>query len=272
MTHQALGAPSAAPPPRNYERYFVPAIGLPVAQSLIRAASLRPGERVLDVGCGTGVIARLAAREVRPGGTVAGLDPNPGMLGVAAAVVPSELGIEWHQASAESMPLPDGAFDVVLCQMALQFIPDRGQALGEMHRVLADGGRIALNVPGPAGPPFELLIDAMARHIGNEAAGFVRTVFALHDEGELDALMDKAGFRDTRMRAETLELMLPPPGDFLPQYIWSTPLSGIVAGASENARAAFEREVVAGWQRFVSGDGMRYRQRIVTVTARAIRG
>lgn len=267
MPVHALAPPSAAAPPENYEHYFVPAIGLPIARSLIRAAALRPGERVLDVGCGTGVVARLAAAQVGSVGSVAGLDPNPGMLAVAAAVTPSNLGIEWHQAGAESMPLPDRSFDVVLCQMALQFVPDRGQALAEMRRVLADLGRIALNVPGPAAPPFEILADAMARHLGDQAAGFVRTVFSLHDEAELQALLSGAGFRHPVTSAETPELRLPGPADFLRQYVWSTPLAAVVAKASEEAREALEREVVAAWQRFGNGGGMRYGQRVVTAMA-----
>ncbi|HUG37602.1 MAG TPA: methyltransferase domain-containing protein, partial [Candidatus Limnocylindrales bacterium] len=72
-------------PAENYERFFVPAIGRPLAVDLVREADLRPGERVLDAACGTGVVARLAAAEVGPDGEVAGLDVNPGMLAVAAA-------------------------------------------------------------------------------------------------------------------------------------------------------------------------------------------
>lgn len=135
-------------PPENYERYFVPAIGEPVARDLIDRAALRAGERVLDVACGTGIVARLAAEQVGETGTVAGLDVNPGMLAVARSVTPPETSIDWHEASAEDMPLPDDVFDVVLCQMGLQFMADKPAALSEMRRVLAPGGRIILNAPG----------------------------------------------------------------------------------------------------------------------------
>ncbi len=268
MAQQHFDRSFGATAPENYERFFVPAIGRPLAEDLVRVASLRVGERVLDVGCGTGVVTRLAAEQVGPGGKVAGLDVNPGMLAVAGSVTPPELGVEWHEAGAESMPLPDGAFDVVFCQMSLQFIPDRLRALREMQRVLTPGGRLVLSVPGPAAPMFEILADAMGRHIAPQAAGFVRAVFALNDEAELEALLKDAGFAQVTVRAENRELSLPAPRDFLWQYVGSTPLAALAAQADDAARSALEAEVVAGWQAFRSGGGMKYPQRVVIATAR----
>ena len=100
MSQQHYGRAFGGNAPENYERFFVPAIGAPVAADLIDIAALRPGERVLDVACGTGVVARLAAERVGTTGTVAGLDINPGMLVVARSVAPSGVAIEWHEASA----------------------------------------------------------------------------------------------------------------------------------------------------------------------------
>jgi ubiquinone/menaquinone biosynthesis C-methylase UbiE len=141
--------------PGNYERYFVPVIGAPLATDLIDIAGLRPGERVLDVACGTGIVARLAAERVGSTGTVTALDINPAMLAVARSVASPGMSIEWYESSAEAMPLPDEAFDVVLCQLGLQFFPDRLAALREMQRVLAPGGRLVICVVGPK-PPFSL--------------------------------------------------------------------------------------------------------------------
>lgn len=252
----------------NYERYFVPAIGRPVAEMLLSAADLRPGERVLDVGCGTGVVTRLAAERVGPDGTVAGLDPDPGMLAVARAAAPPGSAVEWHQASAGSIPLPDGSFDAVLCQMSLQFVPDRAVALSEMRRVLAGDGRLALNVPGPASPAFESLAEAMGRHVSPESDGFVRAVFALHDEDEISDLLRDAGFRDVEVVAETGELSLPAPKDFLWQYVSSTPLMAVVAEVDEEARTALEAEVLDRWREFEDGGRMTVRQRLVVATGR----
>jgi len=90
--------------PENYEKYFVPAIGAPLADDLIAVASLRPGEYVLDVACGTGVVTRRAAKQVGNKGFVVGLDVNPGMLSVARAATSSDSAIDWYEASAEAMP------------------------------------------------------------------------------------------------------------------------------------------------------------------------
>src|SRR5215210_3877545 len=130
-----------------YERYLVPAITSVWATDLVQRAALRPGERVLDVACGTGIVARLAAAQLGIDGAVVGLDLNTAMLAVARSLPPpAGVAITWTEASVLAMPFPEATFDVVLCQLGLQFFPDRPQALQEMHRVLVPGGRLALNV------------------------------------------------------------------------------------------------------------------------------
>src|SRR5215207_7678703 len=112
----------------NYERYFVPAIAAPLAAELIEVAALDAGERVLDVACGTGIVTRLAAERVAPSGSVAGLDVNPAMLAVARTVAAPGAAIEWHQSDAQATRFPDDAYDAAVCQMGLQFFPDKPAA------------------------------------------------------------------------------------------------------------------------------------------------
>lgn len=234
----------------NYERFFVPSIGAPVAADLLRAASLRPGERVLDAACGTGVVTKLAAEWVAPGGTVAGLDANPAMLAVARATTPSDVSIDWYEAPAEDLPFPDESFDAVLCGMGLQFFADKEAALREFHRVLVPGGRLVANVPGPTPPPLQIMADSLARHIGPESASFVHAVFSLHDPGDLRNLATQAGFEDVDVRSGVTSLELPPPAEFLWQYVSSTPLAATVAQADEERRAALENEFAERCQAF----------------------
>lgn len=267
MSTQHFDRSFGASAPQNYERFFVPVIGGPLAAVLLAAADLSAGERVLDAGCGTGVVARLAAEKVG-NGSVAGLDINPGMLAVARSAAPAAAAIEWHEASAESMPFPPAAFDVVLSQLSLQFMQDRPAAVGEMHRVLDDGGRLALSVAGPTAPLFAALASAVGRHIAPRAEGFVQQVFSLHEVKDIERLLDDAGFRAVHVAAHEETLSLPAPRDFLWQYAYSTPLASALAEAGDDALSALEDEVTAAWSEFEHGAGMRYDQRIVTATAR----
>jgi ubiquinone/menaquinone biosynthesis C-methylase UbiE len=251
----------------NYQRFFVPAIGAPVADDLIAVADLQPGERVLDVACGTGVVTRLAAERVGAAGSVTGLDINPGMLAVARSATPSDISIDWQEASAESMPFPDGAFDVVLCQMGLQFVPSKLTALREMRRVLTTGGRAVISVPGPKPPLFAIMTDALARHLSPKVASFGDLVFSMHDVDELKELMRSAGFRKIDVEAKPKTLRLPAPADFLWQYIHSTPLAEPATQAGEDKRAALERDVCVQWQDFAVDGSLSLQVGMTTATA-----
>jgi ubiquinone/menaquinone biosynthesis C-methylase UbiE len=239
--------------PENYERYFVPAIGQPLADALVDIAAVRPGQRVLDVACGTGIAARVAAERVGRDGLVAGADINPGMLAVARSTTDG-MPITWHEAAADARPFPDGTFDLVLCQLGLQFFPDRLGALRDMRRVLAPSGRAQVLVPGPAPEIFTILEEALASHFTPEVAAFVQVVFSLHDPDELRGLMADAGFRRPDARAHTRTLQLPSPEEFLWQYVHSTPLATAAADLDDHARAAVTRDVVVSWRPFRQQD------------------
>jgi ubiquinone/menaquinone biosynthesis C-methylase UbiE len=268
MSEQYYGKDYAGNPPANYESFFVPTIGAPMAKELVTEVAPRPGERVLDVACGTGVVAKLAAREVGATGSVVGQDVNPGMLAVARTTSPPDASIDWRASDAASMPFPDDSFDVETCQMGIQFMPDKPAALREMRRVLAQGGRLALNVPGPTPRMFAIMADGLARHVAEEAAGFVKQVFSLHEEAEIQELLKDAGFHDVSVQAGTKKLRLPPPAEFLWQYVHSTPLAGAVAKLDERRRGALQEDIVGRWQEFMKDGAMELHVRMVTATAR----
>ena len=241
--------------PENYERYFVPAIGRPLAEDLVARAGIAAGERVADVACGTGIVARLAAEQVAPDGTVSAVDMNPGMLAVAQQAVPADAPIAWHEADAAALPLDDASHDVVLCQLGLQFFPDKTAALRDAHRVLRTGGRVLLNVPGPEPELFSTLARALARHVSEQAAGFVHVVFSLHEPNELRRLLSDAGFSSPEATSSDITLRLPEPTAFLWQYIHATPLVSAIAALDDAQRAALEHDVVSEWQRHTTSAG-----------------
>ena len=174
----------------------------PWAEDLVRRAGLRPGDRVLDVASGTGLVARLAAPRVRWTGKVTGLDLNAGMLGVAR-----HLGLYVHppieliEGDVVDMPFPDGAFDAVLCQFGVQYFPDRLAAMKEMRRVTAAGGRMVFNVFRSVehNQGWIPLIEALDRHVGKDAGDIFRSIFAIKDPAIIRTAAAKAGWRDVRV-------------------------------------------------------------------------
>jgi len=239
-TYRALQGSAA----QRYQEFFVPAIGLPVAAELMRAAALQHGDVVLDVACGTGVIARLAAAAVGADGSVSGVDVAPEMLEVAQSVEQAGSSIDWRQADAASLPYPDESFDVVTCQMGLMFMEDRAAALSEMRRVTKLGGRVVVNTPGAIQPPFEQMARALAEHIAPEAVGFVHAVFSMDDRAELEAMLELAGLDEVETSGYSARLDLPGPAEMLWNYINLTPMAPIVAGASAEAKDAMEQQFI----------------------------
>jgi ubiquinone/menaquinone biosynthesis C-methylase UbiE len=250
--------------PEVYERELVPAVFRVWAPILVELAQLRPSERVLDVACGTGVVARIAATRVGPSGTVVGIDLNPGMLGVARSVVSpdSRSGgqLQWQEASADKLPFPDGSFNVVYCQLGLQFFADRPAALREMRRVLGTEGRLALMVWRGIheSPGFAVLADALQRHVGQAAAAIMRAPFGLSNADELEALVRAAGFQNVAIRQRSGTVRFPSVERFVLSYVAGSPLAGPVSQADDAARAALITDVRNALGNFTSNDELAF--------------
>ena len=167
-----------------YEEFFVPALFREWAPRVAAAAAIRPGQKVLDVACGTGVLAREAASRVAPGGEVCGLDRNEGMLAVARREAP---GIAWRQGLAEALPYDARRFDAVISQFGLMFFDDRRRALQEMLRVLRPGGRLAVAVWDrlETSPGYAAMTALLQRLFGERVAAGLRAPFVLGDPDEL---------------------------------------------------------------------------------------
>jgi ubiquinone/menaquinone biosynthesis C-methylase UbiE len=230
--------------PEVYERELVPAVFGGWAPMLVELAHPHPGERVLDLACGTGIVARLAAKRVGPTGAVVGVDLNPGMLGVARSVAATG-SLQWQEANADKLPFPDGSFNVVYCQLGLQFFPDRTAALREMRRVSDAKGRLAIMVWRgiQESPGFARLAEALERHIGQAAATIMRAPFALSNAGELEALVSTAGFQDVAVQQRKGTVRFPSVERFVLSYVAGSPLAVPVSQADDAAREALITDV-----------------------------
>ena len=257
-----------------YERYLVPAITSLWAADLVERAAPAPGERILDIACGTGIVARLAAERIGAG-QVVGLDLNPGMLAVARSVSGGHHPpIEWQQGSALELPFRDGSFDVALCQLGLQFFPDRTVALREMLRVLVPGGRLALSVYSAIErtPVALALAQALDQHLGPGASAVKRSEHALADVDELKRLVADAGFIDVTLEPVTQTIRFASPRDYVRLQIAATPMATMVAGMESERRDAvidaITASVVSSLNSHAAGEGLTSPQEAFVVQAR----
>ena len=181
-----------------YQEFFVPALFGPWAGQVCDAVQLTTGDNVLDVACGTGVVAIEALGRVGSGGAVTGLDINPDMLAVARSRLPD---IEWRQASVGSMPFPEGTFDAVTCQFGLMFFDDRSAALTEVWRVLKPTGRLAVAVWDTLdnSPGYAAVVDLLERLFGPEIASGMRAPFTLGNTKCIAPIFAAAGITDIRI-------------------------------------------------------------------------
>jgi len=174
-----------------YEALFVPALVGQFASKVADVAMVVEGERVLDVACGTGVLAREILNRVGANGSVTGIDAVPGMIAVAQQITPD---VEWRQGKAESLPFSDESFDIVVSQFGLMFM-DHVQAISEMLRVLTSRGRLAVAVWNSLEkiPAYAAGAELFERIGGQQAAHALRAPFVLGDADELCKMFSNAG-------------------------------------------------------------------------------
>jgi len=238
----------------TYRDIHLPRIFAPWARVLLEIVPVHPGEAVLDVATGPGTVAREAALQAGPSGRVTGVDISQAMLNIgrAWALAPGAAPIEYLEASASALPVPDGAFDVAYCQQGLQHMADPQAALREMRRALKPAGRIGLAVWVKS--PFGLFRD-VAASVGLLSSGPQPSEFG-RTADDLAAALRALGFSDVQV--ETREQTAVLEGG-IPQALEvarATSLNvALVDGAAEQA-AAFEAAVSRVLEPLVRADGV----------------
>jgi ubiquinone/menaquinone biosynthesis C-methylase UbiE len=226
----------------SYEHFMVPSLFAPWSSYLIQCANPQPGERVLDIACGTGIVARNVVPRVGSQGMVIGLDVNPDMIGIARQAAEREhLPIEWHTGPAEQLPFPDQNFDLVFCQFALMFFANQHAALKEIHRVLKTGGRVVMSVwQGLDRHPFyQTLHEVSQPHLGKSS---VQAVFSLGDSDELHKLLTNSGFQHIEIEPTSLTAHFPNPEEFL---AWEIDVDPVETPALQNLAIEAQQGILA---------------------------
>jgi SAM-dependent methyltransferase len=253
-----------------YERTAARYILGPWAQGLVDLAGIGAGEHVLDLACGTGAVARVAAERVGSAGSVTGLDLNAGMIAVARSLPPPRgATIAWVERSAQDTGLPDASFDAVLCQQGLQFFPDKPEALREARRVLVPGGRIAMSVWRTTGVYNAAVGRALARHVGSDASARFCASRKVPEDRELIGFAAAAGLREAELHLRERTVRLPSVERFVLSHLAGTPVAAELRAAGDTARAALAREVAQELFAYRAGDGVAFPEEITVITARA---
>lgn len=207
-----------------YEELFVPALFAQWAPMMVDLAGVREGHRVLDVACGTGVLARVAADRVGASGSVVGLDLNPAMLDVAARVRPD---IVWREGDVSELPFEAESFDTVLCQSAVFFFPDVGQAFAEMARVVRRGGVVAIQTYADLADQSGFKeLDAIVRRIApGEALDLLDTYWSMGDLPKLCGALERAGLPIAETRTTVGTVLYGTVDNLVETEIKGTPLA-----------------------------------------------
>jgi ubiquinone/menaquinone biosynthesis C-methylase UbiE len=179
--------------PELYEQALVQPLFRPFAEAMIDELVIKPGDRVLDVACGTGIVARLAYERARS--QVVGIDLSPPMVALARQIASN---IEFREGDATALPLQSNeVFDVVTCHQGFQFFPNRLAAARQMRRALAPGGRAAVATwcNDEEYPFLRALRAVVERYLGSIAD----RRHSLHNEDELANTLRAGGFEDVRV-------------------------------------------------------------------------
>jgi SAM-dependent methyltransferase len=250
---------------QNYEKNAVTYTTGPFAAFLLGRAAPRPGERVLDLACGTGAVARQVAPLVGPRGAVTGVDLNPAMLAVARSLpAPDGAAVDWREGDAQSLPLPDASFDLALCQAGLQFVPDKAAAAREIYRVLRPGGRFAVSAWRSLDylPASLLIWGAVARRLQTTPYA-LSAAWALGDPALLRALLEEAGFREVALDVQDYTVREPREAQLIKRILSSIagvlPAIGALSPVERDALAAeVEDDIAPALAAFVVGDEQLY--------------
>lgn len=246
-------------PAEALEKFLIPTLFGPWAAEVVERAVPQPGERLLDVGCGTGPAARLAAERVGPTGNVIGLDLDPGMLEVGRRCA-EQAGrrVDWCQADVIKMPFDDGVFDIVLCCQGLQFFPDKLAALRQMRRVLKRDGLLVASIwRDVAFCPGHLAISrALAEQSGTKPAPM--PPFSLSDPDEIRSLAQAAGFG--RMDISSVRKVSPfgSAGEFVDALAAGAPSTRkALQSLDQGEKAAVISSVTESLRAYTDTDGLR---------------
>ncbi|MGI9648944.1 MAG: class I SAM-dependent methyltransferase [Acidimicrobiia bacterium] len=225
----------------------------PFAEAL--TASVKDGDVVLDVACGTGIAARVAATLVGNIGQVVGADINAAMVNLARAITEeNQDGIRWDEASALNLPYDEGRFDRVISQQGVQFFPDPEAGLKEMARVTRMGGTMAVTVWSDLAdsPYFDGMYQMLLRFCDVKPDDMAWS----STPQQIDGWFEAAGISRPEIQRVVRTVSLPPPLDYIPAHMLATPWAPAFDSLSSERKSAAVGYMAGHVDRFLTEEGM----------------
>ena len=237
--------------PENYDRYLGPLFFHAFADDLVARLAVKPGMRVLETACGTGIVTERLVAALRGQGTLVATDLNEPMFAHAARRLGAATRVEWRQADATALPFDDASFDAVVCQFGLMFYPDKARGVREAYRVLKPGGRYLFNVWDriERNPVARITHETVASFLGGDAPQFYTVPFSLFETASVSGWLRAAGFTDVEAVAVEKTGTSPSATDATVGLIEGNPIHATIMERKPEAltaiKAAVARNVVA---------------------------
>ncbi len=245
--------------PEAYERYIVPTFSRVWARDMVARAQLNKGDRILDLACGTGIVARHVLEHLDNACQVTGTDVNAAVLKKAREICSPDSGpVIWQQSDAVNLPFPDRDFNVVLCQQGLQYFSDRPRTLREVARVLVNGGRAYFSVWRSLKyfPFYTALHAALDTYVSSNAADMLASAFTLGNPDEIRTLLEQSGFEEINISLVIKQMRYDPVEDFLIGGFAASPFAQEILSLPEDKRTAMFQAVLQSISGYIDDQGL----------------
>ncbi len=253
-----------------YEAQKVPAMFGPLAEATLDLVPLDSDDAILDVACGTGILAREARQRVGPEARIAGADLNESMISTARKLTdPPSRSCEWHVAGVEDMPFGDNEFSKVFCQQGFQFFPEEIAALREMRRVLRTGGLLAITIWSGPSPLFSAMAKALGEYVDNQTAQKSLAPFSYKGREVLKNRLSECGFSDISRQKIALNRVVKNTESAIRNEIMGNPVGAIVEKRGKEIMQRIVEQILNGVAQYRDGSNLVVPQHTHLFQARA---